>query len=70
MQLKYISVYHNAPNMNGKLQAIDNRLAVTGNPVVKYGLNILRFLFTKSRLIICLVIINGVISILFLLLAI
>lgn len=47
MQLKYISVYHNAPNMNGKLQAIDNRLAVTGNPVVKYGLNILRFFIHK-----------------------
>lgn len=47
MPLKYISVYHNAPNMNGKLQAIDNRLAITWNPLIKCGLNILRFLIHK-----------------------
>lgn len=47
MSLKYISVYHNAPNMNGKLQAIDNRLAITGNSFIKCGLNILRFLIHK-----------------------
>ena len=48
MPLKYISVYHNAPNMNGKLQAIDNRLAITENPLIKCGLNILRFLIHKA----------------------
>lgn len=47
MQLKYISVYHNAPNMNGKLQAIDNRLAITKNLLIKWGLNTLRFLIHK-----------------------
>lgn len=47
MQLKYISVYHNAPNMNGKLQAVDNRLAVTRNPLIKCALNALRFFIRK-----------------------
>lgn len=47
LPLKYISVYHNAPNMNGKLQAIDNRLAVTDNLFIKYGLKTLRFLIYK-----------------------
>lgn len=48
MPLKYISVYHNAPNMNGKLQAIDNRLEKTENPLIKCGLNTLRFLIHKA----------------------
>ena len=43
--VKFISVYHNTPDRNGRLQSIDDKLAQTNNPLKCMLLNVLRSVF-------------------------
>ena len=43
--VKIISVYHNAPSANGRIQSIDIKLSKTENPIKRAGLQVMRFLF-------------------------
>ncbi len=47
MDVKFISVYHNAPNKNGRLQSIDNRLKCTNNSLKRVVLNGIRRVFKE-----------------------
>lgn len=51
LNVKIISVYHNAPSANGRIQSIDIKLAETENPLKKLCLKIARnlFKFVTSR---------------------
>lgn len=46
-KVKFISVYHNAPDRNGRLQEVDNLLAITTNPLKKKLLCGKRWLFKQ-----------------------
>lgn len=43
--VKIISVYHNAPSANGRIQSIDIKLSKTENPIKRAGLQVMRSLF-------------------------
>jgi glycosyltransferase involved in cell wall biosynthesis len=43
--VKIISVYHNAPSANGRIQSIDIKLSKTENPIKRSGLRLVRSLF-------------------------
>jgi glycosyltransferase involved in cell wall biosynthesis len=43
--VKIISVYHNAPSSNGRIQAIDIKLSKTENPLKRISLRIIRYMF-------------------------
>lgn len=43
--VKIISVYHNAPSSNGRIQAIDIKLSKTENPIKRISLRIIRYMF-------------------------
>ena len=43
--VKFISVYHNSPDKNGRLQSIDNILEVTNNPLKRWALKSIRSVF-------------------------
>lgn len=43
--VKIISVYHNAPGSNGRIQAIDIKLSKTENPIKRISLRIIRYMF-------------------------
>lgn len=43
--VKIISVYHNAPSANGRIQFIDIKLSKTENPIKRAGLQVMRSLF-------------------------
>ena len=45
MNVKFISVYHNTPDMNGRLQGVDNQLAVISNPMKRFCLKGMRSVF-------------------------
>lgn len=45
MNVKFISVYHNTPNMNGRLQSIDNKLVNEKNLFYRGLLKFERFIF-------------------------
>lgn len=45
LDVKFISVYHNTPNRNGRLQRIDDKLAQTHNSLKRILLNVLRSVF-------------------------
>ena len=45
MNVKFISVYHNTPDMNGRLQGVDNQLVATSNPVKRLALKKMRSAF-------------------------
>ena len=45
LDVKFISVYHNTPDRNGRLQSIDDKLAQTNNPLKCMLLNVLRSVF-------------------------
>ncbi len=47
LDIKFISVYHNTPDMNGRLQSVDMQLTQCGNPVKRIALNIKRRLFKE-----------------------
>lgn len=47
MNVKFISVYHNTPDMNGRLQGIDNKLDVTNNPLKRTILKAMRYAFKQ-----------------------
>ena len=47
MNVKFISVYHNTPDMNGRLQSVDNVLAVEQNPVKRCMLRGKRYIFKQ-----------------------
>lgn len=48
LSVKIISVYHNAPNANGKLQKVDGKLAINKNRVYRYLLLFLRSFLVKA----------------------
>ena len=43
--VKIISVYHNAPSANGRIQSIDIKLSKTENPIKRAGLQVMRSLY-------------------------
>ena len=43
--VKIISVYHNAPSSNGRIQAIDIKLSKTENPIKRISLRIIKYMF-------------------------
>lgn len=45
LNVRLISVYHNTPNMNGRLQSVDNELIVTKNSLFRCGLKAKRAIF-------------------------
>lgn len=45
MNVQFISVYHNTPDMNGRLQSIDNQLSITNNSFKRCFLHTKRFAF-------------------------
>lgn len=45
MNVKFISVYHNTPDMNGRLQGVNNQLAITSNPIKRLALHTMRKAF-------------------------
>lgn len=45
LDVKFISVYHNTPDRNGRLQSIDDKLAQTHNPLKRVLLKVLRSVF-------------------------
>lgn len=47
LDVKFISVYHNTPDMNGRLQKIDNQLSLATSPLKKAGLRLLRSIFKE-----------------------
>lgn len=47
LEVKIISVYHNAPSSNGRLMAIDRKLESVVNPIYKIVLNAERFFYKK-----------------------
>lgn len=47
MDVKFISVYHNTPDMNGRLQGVDNKLETTSNPFIRCVLKLQRRMFEK-----------------------
>lgn len=47
LDIKIISVYHNAPRFNGRTQKIDIKLAVCDNPVRRIALKVLRYAYKQ-----------------------
>lgn len=45
LDIKFISVYHNTPNMNGRIQSVDNELTNTKNKAYRWCLKAKRLLF-------------------------
>ena len=45
LNVKFISVYHNTPDMNGRIQSVDNQLTGTKNPFSRCCLKAKRFVF-------------------------
>lgn len=47
--VKIISVYHNAPSANGRIQSIDIKLSKTENSIKRAGLQVMRSLCCIKR---------------------